>query len=308
MKKLLAVAVIAGAVASSAFAQVKQTKEQMMFYTSDWKGDRFPDGRPKLPDDLLKRAVDVSIEDIWDYLREKGYANQFEGNWQALHIEKPFAGRALTAQYMPQRADMAKAIAAEGKAEGRISNNNSWPINELQIGDVYVADGMDKIIDGTLIGSNLGNGIAAHTHTGFIFYGSIRDQEENREIPNFNGFYKGYDPSFLMQVSLTSINAPIRIGRAAVLPGDLVLAKTDGVIFIPAILAEAAVSHAEFTNLMDAYNFELNKQGKNGAEFEGGWNDAKFNGLKKWIDAHPEMLKMPRSEFDQLLKDAHRDH
>jgi regulator of RNase E activity RraA len=280
------------------------TKEQMMFYTSDWKGDRFPDGRPKVPDDLLKRALDVSVEDVWDYLREEGYRNQFEGDWQALHIEKPFAGRALTAQYMPVRADMAKAIAAEGKAEGRVSGNNSWPINELQIGDVYVADGFGKIIDGTLIGSNLGNGIAAHTHTGFVFYGGIRDQEENREIPNFNGFYKGYDPSFWQQMTLTAINSPIRIGRAVVLPGDLVLAKTDGVIFIPAIMAEGAVSHAEFTNLKDDYNFQLNKEGKNGAEFEGGWTPAKFRGLAKYIDAHPEKLKMPRSEFDQLLSNA----
>jgi 4-hydroxy-4-methyl-2-oxoglutarate aldolase len=287
-----------------AFSQVKQTKEQMMFYTSDWKGDRFPDGRPKIPDDLLKRALDVSIEDVWDYLRQKGFHNQFEGDWQALHIEKPFAGRALTAQYMPVRADMAKAIAAEGKAEGRISGNNSWPINELQIGDVYVADGFGKIVDGTLIGSNLGNGIAAHTHTGFVFYGGIRDQEENREIPNFNGFYKGYDPSFWQQMTLTTINAPVRIGRAVVLPGDLVLAKTDGVIFIPAIMAEAAVSHAEFTNLMDDYNFELNKEGKNGAQFEGGWNKAKFEGLGKYVDAHPDKLKMSHSEFEQLLSEA----
>jgi 4-hydroxy-4-methyl-2-oxoglutarate aldolase len=306
MKKLIVAAVMGWIAlgASVAFSQVKMTKEQMMFYTSDWKGDRFPDGRPKVPDDLLKRAVDCTIEDIWDYLREHGYRNQFEGNWQALHIEKPFAGRALTAQYMPLRADMAKAIAAEGKAEGRVSFNNSWPINELQIGDVYVADGMGKIIDGTLIGSNLGNGIAAHTHTGFVFYGGIRDQEENREIPDFNGFYKGYDPSFIMQMTLTAINAPVRIGRAVVLPGDLVLAKTDGVIFIPAIMAEAAVSHAEFTNLMDDYNFELNKEGKNGAEFEGGWTPAKFQGLSKWVDAHPEKLKMPRSEFDQMLADV----
>jgi 4-hydroxy-4-methyl-2-oxoglutarate aldolase len=306
MKKLIVTAVMIWTLlaASSAFSQVKMTKEQMMFYTSDWKGDRFPDGRPKVPDDLLKRALDVSIEDVWDYLREHGYRNQFEGDWQALHIEKPFAGRALTAQYMPLRDDMAKAIAAEGKAEGRVSFNNSWPINELQIGDVYVADSWGKIIDGTLIGSNLGNGIAAHTHTGFVFYGGIRDQEENREIPNFNGFYKGYDPSFIMQMTLTAINAPVRIGRAVVLPGDLVLAKTDGVIFIPAIMAEGAVSHAEFTNLMDAYNFELNKEGKNGAEFEGGWTPAKFQGLSKWVDAHPEMLKMPRSEFDEMLADA----
>ncbi|HXP08442.1 MAG TPA: hypothetical protein VN828_08100 [Acidobacteriaceae bacterium] len=306
MKKVVFAAVMVWAVlgASAAFSQVKMTKEQMMFYTSDWKGDRFPDGRPKVPDDLLKRALDVSIEDVWDFLREEGYRNQFEGDWQALHIEKPFAGRALTAQYMPIRADMVKAITAEGKAEGRVSGNNSWPINELQIGDVYVADGFGKVIDGTLIGSNLGNGIAAHTHTGFVFYGGIRDQEENREIPNFNGFYKGYDPSFWQQMTLTAINSPIRIGRAVVLPGDLVLAKTDGVIFIPAILAEAAVSHAEFTNLMDDYNFELNREGKNGAEFEGGWTAAKFQGLGKYIDAHPEKLKMPRSEFDALLANA----
>jgi 4-hydroxy-4-methyl-2-oxoglutarate aldolase len=306
MKKLIAAAVMAWTVwgASTAFSQVKMTREQMMFYTSDWKGDRFPDGRPKVPDDLLKRALDVSIEDVWDYLRGQNYRNQFEGDWLALHIEKPFAGRALTAQYMPVRADMAKAIAAEGKAEGRVSGNNSWPINELQIGDVYVADGFGKIIDGTLIGSNLGNGIAAHTHTGFVFYGGIRDQEENREIPNFNGLYKGYDPSFWQQMTLTAINAPIRIGRAVVLPGDLVLAKTDGVLFIPAIMAEGAVSHAEFTNLMDDFNFELNRQGKNGAEFEGGWTPAKFQGLSKYIDAHPEKLKMPRSEFDQLLSSA----
>jgi regulator of RNase E activity RraA len=299
MKRVLLIFVTLSVAAS--FAQVKMTKDQMMFYTSGWKGDRFPDGRPKVPDDLLKRALDVSIEDVWDYLREQGYRNQFEGGWQALHIEKPFAGRALTAQYMPVRPDMVKAIAAEGKAEGRVSWNNSWPINELQIGDVYVADGFGKIIEGTLIGSNLGNAIAAHTHTGFVFDAGIRDQEENREIPNFNGFYRGYDPSAWADMTLTAINAPIRIGRAIVLPGDLVLAKTDGVIFIPAILAEASISSAEFTNLKDAFNFELNRQGKNGAEFEGGWTAAKYGAFAKWIDAHPEMLKMPRTEFDELL-------
>src|SRR3979490_1181648 len=101
---------------------------------------------------------------------------------------------------------------------------------------------------------------------------------------------------------LTSINAPVRIERAIVLPGDLVLAKTDGVIFIPAILAEAAISSAEFTNLEDAFNFELNRSGKNGAEFEGGWTSAKYDALAKWVDAHPEKLKMPRAEFNALLE------
>ncbi len=303
MKNIVARLLITCAVisTSTAFAQIRQTKDQILFYTSDWKGDRFPDGRPKVADNLLERALDVSLEDVWEYLRGQGYQNQFESGWQALHLEKPFAGRALTAQFMPRRPDMAAAVGAEGRAEGRVSGTNSWVINELQMGDTMVADGYGKVIEGTLIGSNLGSGIAAHTHSGFIFNAGIRDAEENRHIANLNGFYRGYDPSAWAQMQLTGINVPIRIGRATVLPGDLVLAKQDGVIFIPAALAAAAISHAEFTNLQDSFNFELNTEGKNGAQFEGGWNREKFAAFEKWIDAHPEKLKMTPAEFDALL-------
>jgi regulator of RNase E activity RraA len=275
----------------------------MMFYTGEWKGERFPDGRPRLSDDLLKRVLDVSIEDLWDYLRDKGYNCQFDTGFQMLHPDKPFAGRALTAQYMPLRRDMYDAIAAEGKREGRVSGNNSWPIAELQTGDMYVADGFGKIVEGTLIGSNLGSGIAAHSHTGFVFDAGIRDAEENRELDNMNGLYRAYDPSAWKDMTLTTINAPIRIGRATVLPGDLVLAKREGVIFIPAFLAEDAVAHAEFINLEDAFNFELNRQGKNGGSFEGGWNGAKYDALVQWINANPDKLKMSRAEFDAILKE-----
>ena len=290
------------AVTVPVFSQVKTTKEQIIFYTAEWKGERFSDGRPKVPDSLLTRALDVSIEDVWDYLQGQGYRCQFDGGWKALHIDRPFAGRALTAQYMPLRPDMARAITAEGKSEGRQGSNNSWPIEQLEAGDVYVADGFGKVVEGTLIGSNLGSGIAAHTHAGFVFDAGIRDQEENREIANLNGFYRGYDPSAWADMTLTAINAPVRIGRAIVLPGDLVLAKTDGVIFIPAVLAEAAISSAEFTNLQDAFNFELNRSGKNGGEFEGGWTPDKYDALARWVDAHPEKLKMPRAEFTALLE------
>ena len=145
-----------------------------------------------------------------------------------MHIDKPFAGRALTAQYMPLRPDMARAIAAEGKSERRKGDNNSWPIEQLQPGDVYVADGFGKIVEGTLIGSNLGSGIAAHTHAGFIFDAGIRDQQENREIPNLNGFYRGYDPSAWADMTLTAIDAPVRIGRADCAAGDLVLPRPMG--------------------------------------------------------------------------------
>jgi 4-hydroxy-4-methyl-2-oxoglutarate aldolase len=305
MKQAISVWIVCAAVScTSAFAQIKQSKEQILFYTSQWKGERFPDGRPKVPDSLLERALDVSIEDVWEYIRGQGYVNQFEAGWQALHPDKPFAGRALTAQFMPRRPDMAEAIGAEGKTEGRVSGTNSWVINELQMGDTMICDGYGKIVEGTLIGSNLGSGIAAHTHSGFIFDAGIRDAEENREIEHLNGFYRGYDPSAWSQMQLTGINVPVRIGRAVVLPGDLVLAKRDGVIFIPASLAAGAINKAEFTNLQDSFNFELNKQGKNGAEFEGGWTPAKLAAFGKWVNEHPDKLKMSKAEFDSLLAEA----
>lgn len=301
-RRLLVAAVLSITAIGTACGQVKTSREQVLFYTSQWKGARFPDGRPKLPDDLLVRARSITIEDIWDFLRDRGYENQFAGGLEALHPDKPFAGRALTAQYMPLRPDMAEAIAGEGKSEGRIGDTNSWPIAELEDGDVYVADGFGKIAQGTLIGSNLGNAIAARSHVGFVFYAGIRDQAENREIPGFNGLYLGYDPSDWAQMELTGINVPIRIGPAVVLPGDLVLAQPrEGVIFIPAMLAEQAISRAEFTALKDAYNFQLNRKGQNGARFEGGWTAQKYDDFARWVSTHPEMLKMPRSEFDALL-------
>lgn len=308
MKKTVVILLVLCSVlaVSPAFGQVKMTKDQILFYTADWKGDRFPDGRPRLPDSLLDRAKDMTIEDVWDFLKRHGYQNQFEGAWKALHADKPIVGRALTAQYMPVRPDMQKAIMAQGKKDGYVApDNNSWPIAELKEGDVYVADGYGKIEYGTLIGSNLGNGIAGHTHAGFIFNAGIRDQEELREIPNFNGLYKGYDPSAWEQEGLAGIDCPIRVGHAVVLPGDLVLGQPDeGVLFIPAILAEQAISAAEFTSLTDDYNFELNRSGQNGGMFEGGWNAAKYEAFAKWIDQHPEKLKMPKDEFNQLLREA----
>jgi 4-hydroxy-4-methyl-2-oxoglutarate aldolase len=307
MRKIFMAALMAATTltASQALAEVKQTRAQIMFYTSDWKGERFADGRPKVADDLLKRAIDCTIEDVWGYLRTKGFRNQYEGGWMMLHNDRPFAGRALTAQYMPQRPDMAAAITAEGKREGRESGHNSWPIADLVEGDVYIADGYGKGVEGTLIGSNLGNGIYGKSHNGFVFDAGIRDQEENREIKGFNGFYRSVDPSAIRDMEVTSINAPIRIGRATVLPGDIVLAKEDGVLIIPASQAEDAISTAEFTGLTDEYNFELNLSNKNGGSVEGGWDEKKFAGFREWIAKNPKKVKMSKDEYEKMYKQFH---
>src|SRR5438105_2428683 len=151
------------------------SREQMVFLTAEWKGERFPDGRPKVPDEILARMRKVSIEEAWGVLRSHGYHSQFEGDWKTIHRDVPVVGRALTAQYLPARPELAARILSRGHQEGRVGPMNSWPIDALKPGDVYVADGFGKIHEGTLIGDNLGNAIFAKSRNGVVFDGSVRD-------------------------------------------------------------------------------------------------------------------------------------
>jgi len=284
--------------------KVTLTAEQIRAFTPEWKGDRFPDGRPKTNDQLLNRLKNVSLEEAWGYLRNKGYQNQFEGDWMVLFPDSVMTGRVVTAQYLPLRPDVDKIIKDIGKTERRIGATNSWPIDVLKDGDVYVADSYGKIVDGTLIGDNLGNAIYAKSHRGVIFYGSVRDAEGLEEINGFNAWMKGYDPSYIQQMMLGGINVPIRIGRATVLPGDVVLAKKGGVIFIPAHLVEEVVLNAEFIALQDAFGHQRLKEGKyTPGQIDTQWTEEIKKDFLKWLDDNPEKLPMSRQELDQFMKD-----
>jgi 4-hydroxy-4-methyl-2-oxoglutarate aldolase len=284
--------------------QVTPSAEQIKAYTPEWKGERFADGRPKVSDKLLERLKSVHLEEAWGILRNKGYQNQFEGDWMVMHDDSAMTGRVVTAQYLPLRPDVDKIIKDKGKAEGRIGGTNSWPIDVLKNGDIYVADSYGKIVDGTLIGDNLGNAIYAKSLRGVIFYGSVRDVEGLEEIKGFNAWTKGNDPSYIQQMMLGGINVPIRIGRATVLPGDAVLAKKNGVIFIPAHLLEEVVLNAEFISLKDAFGHQRLREAKyTPGQIDTQWTDEIKKDFLKWLDDNPGKIPMTRQELDQYMKD-----
>ncbi len=283
--------------------QVTLTREQIIALTPEWKGERLPDGRPKVSDELLRRLKNISLEEAWGVLRGKGYHNQFEGDWMVLKPGEAMTGRALTVQYLPKRPDYDNLVRAKGKEEKRIGNFNSWPIDMLTPGDIYVADGYQKIIDGTLIGDNLGNSIYAKSKNGVIFNGSVRDAEGLEAIDGFNAWIKGYDPSFIQEMMLGGINVPIRIGRATVLPGDAILAKKGGVVFIPAHLVEDVVLAAEFIALRDEFGHQRLREGKyTPGQIDQQWTDEIKNDFLKWLDQNPDKLPMTRSELDAYMK------
>ncbi len=247
MKKLLLLFVAFVLLSYSSKSQnVVWQPESIKALTSEWTGERTQDGRPKVSDELLERLKALSMEEIWGTLRRDGYNNQFENfastyenGWEILHPDQVMTGRVLTAQFMPLRKDFDNYVQQQAEQEGtKTPVTNYAPIIKLLDGDVYVADSYGKIADGTLIGDNLGNAIYRAGKRGIIFNGSVRDVEGLSQIEGFNGWIRGSDPSAIKEMMTASINAPIRIGRVTVLPGDVVLAKTTGVAFIPPHLVQ----------------------------------------------------------------------
>jgi len=279
--------------------------EYIKTLTSNWKGERLEDGRPHVPDLVLERLENATLEQIWGYLGNKGYRNQVEKDWVILKPGETMVGRVVTAQFMPSRPDLDSLVRAQGKAEGRSQQGgiNIWPIDILTKGDVYVADGYGKVKDGTLIGSSLGNSIYGKTGKGVVFYGSVRDMQELKATDGFNAWVKGHDPSYIRDMTPTSINAPIRIGEVTVFPGDIVFANEYGTVFIPAHLVEGLVSASEMVGLRDEFERVLLQQGKYpSGEVHGDWSEQIKNEFREWISRYPKELVVTKEQIEAYLE------
>ncbi len=277
------------------------SKDELVFLTSAWKGERFEDGRPKISDSLLQRAKHIMIDYAWTVLRNEGYLNQFEGGWKTVN-DTPMTGRAFTAMYMPSRPDVEKNIKERGAKEGRKGNTNSWPIDKLTKGDLYVADAYGKISGGPIMGATLANSIYSKSGNGVVFNGASRDLQEIKNIKGFNAYVRDFHPSFTEEMVLMGLNTPIRIGNVMVLPGDLVIATREGVLFVPAHMAEQVVSTSEFVIRKDQFGFEMVRNGKySTGEIDSHWGDEIKTEFLKWLEKHPELGKMTRAEVDKMM-------
>ena len=285
--------------------------KRVMQCTAKWTGQRDGDGRPWVPDDILERMKNVSVTMAWSVARGAGYHNCYETalGWQIMRPEEAIVGRVLTAQYMPLRPEYNQRILDHGHAEGRIGSSNSWPIDMLKKGDVYVADAFGKVLDGTLIGDNLGNAIYAKSGNGVIFDGGVRDLEGLEAIDGFNAWHKGADPSFLQQVMLSAINVPIRIGRATAFPGDVVQAKREGIVFIPAHLAEKVVVESEAIMLRDMFGHLRLKEGKyTPGQIDRRWTPEIQDDFRAWLKANMNDLPVPKQVIEDMLESKTRNY
>jgi regulator of RNase E activity RraA len=284
------------------------TKDELIYLTPEWDGDRFDDGRPRVPDDILERMKSVTLEEAWAVLRGDNFNYQYEGDWQVLDPDAVLVGRAVTATFMPGRPDIHRQYDLRGRQDGRSGSQNSWPVDMLKPGDVYVADQFGAHEDGPTIGDNVGNAIFANSGNGFVYNGAVRDVNGLKEIDGFGVFFRSYHPSHhnpagRLNTTLVGINQPTRIGQATVMPGDVVLGRDGGVIFIPPHLAERIVETSEIVRLRDLFGQQRLREGVyTSGQIDTRWSDEIERDFSAWMEENVDELPVPASRIQELLE------
>jgi regulator of RNase E activity RraA len=310
MNKLSLILLVCVFSMSRTYAQ-QISKEELIFLTPEWKGERFTDGRPKVPDNILDRMKLVTLEEAWAVLRNENYKYQYDDGFEMINPDSVLVGRAVTATFMPGRPDIHRVIDDRGhNRDKRVKSQNSWPIDMLVRRDVYVVDQFGAHVDGPTIGDNLGNSIFTKTGNGIIYDGAIRDIKGLKEIGSFTSLYRTYHPSHhlnnpdgQLNTTLVGINTPTRIGMATVMPGDVVLGRNGGVIFVPAHLAEKVVKTSEVVRLRDMFGHErLREQKYTPGQIDSRWSDEIEKDFSKWLTDHMDKLPVPKEQIQEILK------
>jgi 4-hydroxy-4-methyl-2-oxoglutarate aldolase len=295
-KKLAPILFLAGCAAAWGPGAVQAqlvtfSKQDLIDYTAQNPFDRLPDGRPKVPDDLIERARGLSSEEAWSGLQpHKGFANQYADGFQVLHPGKTLVGRAFTVQFMPLRSDVDDVAQAKAKTNGFKRLYNQAAIDMLQPGDVLVVDLFGKKVNGTIVGDNLFYYIFKTTKgAGLVVDGSIRDLDGLAEI-DMPAYFRSADPTPIGEVMLTGINVPVRVGGVTVMPGDLVVGDREGVYFVPPQFVKEVLDHADELHIHDEWTKRKFDEGKyKSSEIYGSPSDPKLKQeydeyLKKHLD------------------------
>jgi len=249
----LAAGAVVLALAVPAGAQVFAfSKEDLTEFTAQNPFDRFPDGRPRIPDNLLERARGLSMEEVL-MISGKGFRNQYVDGWKLVQPGKKMVGRAFTVLFMPSRPDVDQVANARAKAKGFERYNNQTVMDMLGPNDIVVVDLFGKKDGGTFVGDNLFYYIMRATKgAGMVIEGSVRDLQGIGDM-DMPGYIRDVHPSAIGNVVLAGWNVPVRIGGATVMPGDLVVGDREGVYFIPPSMVTAVLDTADETHIHDEW-------------------------------------------------------
>jgi regulator of RNase E activity RraA len=208
-----------------------------------------------LKPETREKLRSVSTATVSTALFKRGLRNQFIQDVQPLNPSLPnMVGEAFTLRYMPAREDLNPITAFQDRGHPQRK-----AVEECPPDAVFVIDSR-KDARAASAGSILVSRLMVRGVAGVVTDGGFRDAAEIAQlsIPAFH--QRPSAPTNLTLHQAIDINVPIGCGDAPVFPGDVILGDGDGVIVIPAEIAdEIATEAVEMTAFEDFVTEEVRK-------------------------------------------------
>ncbi len=218
--------------------------------------------RPAVSDSFLQQLKKVHIENAWSVLMEHGFRHQFVGGFIASQPDVPLVGRAVTLRYLPIRPDLEKGLRTIAEKTDHSPVFNVRAAEDAKPGDVIVVEEGGMVKDATFMGDVTATGIRARGAVGVIIDGGVRDWDVLRGWKDFPIYVRGVTATSQAAQIGVDWNVPIRLGDVTVLPGDIILGTSEGVVVIPPQFVEEVVKRNDSIETREDFERLQMKEGK----------------------------------------------
>ena len=208
-----------------------------------------------LSPETRERLKRVSTATLATALYKRGFRTQFIQDVHPLHSSREsMVGEAYTLRYMPAREDLNRLEVFRDRGHPQRKAVEECPPGAVLVMDSR-KDARAASAGAILVGRLMARGVA-----GVVTDGGFRDSAEiaTLGIPAYH--HRPSAPTNLTLHQAIDINVAIGCGDAPVFPGDVVVGDADGVIVVPAHLADEIAEEAtEMTAYEDFVTEEVSK-------------------------------------------------
>jgi 2-keto-4-pentenoate hydratase/2-oxohepta-3-ene-1,7-dioic acid hydratase in catechol pathway/regulator of RNase E activity RraA len=203
--------------------------------------------------ELSPEAMDafrrVSTATLTSQLLKRGVRSTFLAGLRPTRPDLRLVGHAFTLRWVPAREDVA------AKAKAGALNAQRQAVETIGEGDVLVMDARNELGAATL-GDILAMRIARRGAAGVVTDGCLRDSPAFASI-EMPAYYRAPHASVagILHHPL-DINVPIACAGVLVMPGDILVGDAEGVVVVPAAMAEEVARDALEQELAESFAFE----------------------------------------------------
>jgi regulator of RNase E activity RraA len=199
----------------------------------------------------------VSTATLTTALFKRGLRNQFIQNVHPLNpASEPMVGEAFTLRYIPAREDLNPITVFQDRAHPQRK-----AVEECPPGAVLVIDSRQDARAASA-GSILVTRLMVRGAAGIVTDGGFRDSPEIAKLGLPAYHQRPSAPTNLTLHQAIDINVPIGCGDVAVFPGDVVVGDGEGVVVIPAHLAEEIADEAAEMTIFEDFVLEEVRKGR----------------------------------------------